>query len=141
LARIAASALVDQERTISGREEAIRDLALNASAVLEDFWATDDTLRKNAPIRQIQFNDMVAKRKADLLRVESSHPTFEERDFLCYSEPQIRKFAFDIRVLFLTDRAKHLAICTRCQTRLMSWTRLAENFDQCVFKHNGQVDA
>jgi hypothetical protein len=24
---------------------------------------------------------------------------------------------------------------------LKSWTRLAESFDQCVFKHNGQVDA
>jgi hypothetical protein len=92
-------------------------------------------------VRQIQFDDMVAKRKADLLRAESSRPSFEERDFACYSEAQIRKLAFDIRSLFLTDRAKHLAICTRCQIRLKSWTRLAESFDQYVFKHNGQVDA
>jgi hypothetical protein len=141
LAHIAASALVDRGRSFHGREDAIRYLALNASAVLEDLWATDDTLWKNVPVRHIQFDDMVAKRKADLFRVESIHPRFEERDFACYSEAQIQKFAFDIRILFLTDRVKHLAICTRCQTRLKSWTRLVENFDQCVFKHNGQVDA
>jgi hypothetical protein len=122
LAQIAASALVDQGRTFHGREDAIRYLALNASAVLEDLWATDDSLWKNAPARQIQFDDMVAKRKADLLKVESTRPSFEESDFACYSENEIRRFAFDIRSLFLTEHAKHLAICTRCQERLESWT-------------------
>jgi hypothetical protein len=72
----------------------------------------------------------LAKRKAALLRVESTHPNFEESDFACYSEDEIRRFAFDIRSLFLTDHAKHLAICTRCQTRLESWTKLvATNYD------------
>ena len=141
LAHIAAAALVDQGRTFQGREEAIRYLALNASAVLEDLWATDDTLWRNAPVRHIQFDDMVAKRKADLLKAESLQPSFEERDFACYSEDEIRKFAFDIRSLFLTDRAKHLAICTRCQTRLESWTKLVEKFEQSTAMHNGQADA
>jgi hypothetical protein len=141
LARIAASALVDQGKSFHGREEAIRYLALNASAVLEDLWATDDTLWKKAPVRQIQFDDMVAKRKADLLKVESTHPNFEERDFTCYAEDEIRKFAFDIRSLFVTDRARHLAICTRCQTRLESWTILVEKFEQSASTHNGQTDA
>ena len=141
LAHIAASALVDQGKTFQGREEAIRYLALNASAVLEDLWATDDTHWRNAPARQIQFDDMVAKRKADLLKVESTHPHFEERDFACYSEDEIRKFAFDIRSLFLTDRAKHLAICTRCQTRLESWTKLVEKFEQSTTTHDGRADA
>jgi hypothetical protein len=141
LAQIAASALVDQGRTFHGREDAIRYLALNASAVLEDLWATDDTLWKNAPVRHIQFDDMVAKRKADLLRDESAHPTFEEKDFACYSEGEIRRFAFDIRSLFLTDHAKHLAICTRCQTRLESWTKLVEKFEQSASRQNGRADA
>src|SRR5579871_2960374 len=91
LAQIAASALVDEGRTFNGRVDAIRYLALNASAVLEDLWATDDTLWKNAPVRHIQFDDMVAKRKADLLRNVSTHPNFEERDFACYSEGEIRR--------------------------------------------------
>ena len=141
LAHIAAAALVDQGRIFQGREEAIRYLALNASAVLEDLWATDDTLWRNAPVRHIQFDDMVAKRKADLLSAEPNHPTFAERDFACYPEDEIRKFAFDIRSLFLTDRAKHLAICTRCQTRLESWTKLVEKFEQSTSTHNGRADA
>ena len=141
LAQIAASALVDQGRTFHGREDAIRYLALNASAVLEDLWARDDILWKNAPVRHIQFDDMVAKGKADLLRDESAHPTFEEKDFACYSEGEIRRFAFDIRSLFLTDHAKHLAICTRCQTRLESWTKLVEKFEQSASRQNGRADA
>jgi hypothetical protein len=141
LAQIAASALVDQGKTFHEREDAIRYLALNASAVLEDMWATGDTLWKNAPARHIQFDDMVAKRKADLLRIESIHPHFEESDFACYSEEEIRRFAFDIRSLFLIDRAKHLAICTRCQARLESWTKLVEKFEQRTATHNGRPDA
>jgi hypothetical protein len=141
LAQIAASALVDRGSTFLGREDAIRYLALNASALLEDLWAMDDSLWKNAPTRHIQFDDMVAKRKADLLKVESSHPSFEECDFACYSEAEIRRFAFDIRSLFLTGHAKHLAICTRCQTQLESWTKLVEKFEQSASTPNGRVDA
>jgi hypothetical protein len=130
LAHIAASALVDQEKIFRGREDALRYLALNASAVIEDLWATDDSLWKNAAVRHIEFDDMVAKRRADLLKVESIRPHFEEKDFTCYSDDEVRTFAFDIRSLFLTDRAKHLAICTRCQTRLGSWTKLVEELEQ-----------
>ena len=141
LAQIAASALVDQGRMFYRREDAIRYLGFNASALLEDLWATDDTLWRNAPARHIQFDDMVAKRKADLLSAEPNHPTFEERDFACYSEEEIRRFAFDIRSLFLIDRTKHLAICTRCQARLESWTNLVEKFEQSTETHNGRPDA
>jgi hypothetical protein len=130
LAQLAASSLADQGRTFPGREEAIRYLALNASASLEDLWATDGMLWMGAPTRRIQFDDMVQKRKEDLLKLRSSQPPFEEADFTCYSEEEIRKFAFDIRSLFLTNRAKHVAVCTRCQSRLESWTKLVEKFDQ-----------
>ena len=141
LAKIARAALVDQGRTFRGREDAIRYLALNASAALEDLWAYDDTLWKNAPARYIEFPDMVAKRKADLLSDTSLRSSFGEGDFTCYSEEDIRRFAFDIRSLFLTNRAKHLAICARCQTRLESWTGLVEKFDQTVNTRNGRADA
>ena len=141
LAKIARAALVDQGRTFRGREDAIRYLALNASAALEDLWAYDDTLWKNAPARHIEFTDMVAKRKADLLSDTSFRSSFGEGDFTCYPEEDIRRFAFDIRSLFLTNRAKHLAICARCQTRLESWTRLVEKFDQSMSTRNGRADA
>jgi hypothetical protein len=141
LAKIARAALVDQDRTFRGREDAIRYLALNGSTALEDLWAYDDTLWKNAPARHIEFTDMVAKRKADLLSDASFRSSFEEGDLTCYSEEDIRRFAFDIRSLFLSNRAKHLAICTRCQTRLGSWTRLVEKFDQSMTTRNGRADA
>jgi hypothetical protein len=141
LAQLAASSLADQGRTFSGREEAIRYLALNASTLLEDLWATDDTLWKDAPARRIQFDDMVQRRKADLLKAQSIQPPFEEVDFTCYSEDEIRKFAFDVRSLFLTNRAKHVAVCTRCQTRLESWTKLVEKFDQSTPTHCERTDA
>ncbi len=141
LAQLAASSLADQGKTFPGREEAIRYLALNASALLEDLWATDDTLWKDAPARRIQFDDMVQKRMADLLKLQSIQPPFEEADFTCYSEDEIRKFAFDIRSLFLTNRAKHVAVCTRCQTRLESWTKLVEEFDQNTPTHCERADA
>jgi hypothetical protein len=141
LAKIARAALVDQGRTFLGREEAIRYLALNGSAALEDLWVDDDTVWKNAPARYIEFTDMVAKRKADLMSDASFRSCFEEVDFACYSEEDIRRFAFDLRILFLSNRAKHLAICTRCQTRLDSWTKLVEKFDQSMRLQNGRPDA
>jgi hypothetical protein len=141
LARIARAALVDQSRTLRGREDAIRYLALNASAALEDLWVDDDTVWKNSPARHIEFTDMVAKRKADLVSDASFRSAFEEADLTCYSDEDIRRFAFDLRILFLSNRAKHLAICTRCQTRLESWTRLVERFDQSMPTKNGRPNA
>ena len=141
LANIACAALADQGRTFREREEAVRYLALNASAALEDLWAYDDTLWKDAPRRTIEFEDMVAKRKAQLLNCDSRRSSFREVDFACYSEDEVRKFAFDIRSLFLTDRAKHLAICTRCQTRLETWTKLVDKFDKSIPTQPGRADA
>jgi hypothetical protein len=141
LANIARSALADQGRSFPGREDAIRYLALNGSAALEDLWAYDDTPWRNAPQRRIEFTDMVAKRKAELLSNASLRSSFEEGDFACYSEEEIRRFAFDIRSLFLINRAKHLAICTRCQGRLASWTRMVEKFDQSMPAQQGRPDA
>jgi len=132
LAQIAASALVDQGKSFHGREEAIRYLALNASAALENLWAADDTLWTNAPVRHIQFDDMVAKRKAELLTPGAARPTFQEKDFACYTEDEIRAFTFDVRKLFLTERARHLGICSRCLKRLDYWSRLVEQFDRAT---------
>jgi hypothetical protein len=141
VAKIARAALVDQGRAFRGREDAIRYLALNSSAALEDLWVDDDTLWKSAPARHIEFTDMVAKRKADLMSDPSVRSAFEQGDFTCYSDEDIRRFAFDLRILFLSNRAKHLAICPRCQTRLDSLTRLVEEFDQSMPTQNGRPDA
>jgi len=141
LAKIARAALADQRKSVEGREDALRYLALNASALLEDLWAQDDTLWVKAPIRQIHFDDMVVRRKAELLAAASAQPPFEEKDFACYTDDEIRAFAFDVRKLFLTERAKHLAICSRCQRRLEYWAGLVENFDRATPLQEGRADA
>lgn len=141
LANIARAALVDQTKSFHGREDAIRYLALNASALLEDLWAQDDTLWLNTPSRRLQFDDMVAKRKAELLTPAATRPPFQEKDFACYTEDEIRAFAFDVRQLFLTERARHLAICSRCQRRLEYWSGLVENFDRATPMPDGKADA
>jgi len=141
LAKIARAALADQRTSFGGREDALRYLALNASALLEDLWAEDDTLWVNAPSRGIHFEDMVARRKADLMATASARLSFEETDFSCYTDDEIRAFAFDVRKLFLTERAKHLAICSRCQRRLEYWAGLVENFDRAVPLQERRADA
>ena len=141
VAKIARAALADQRKWAGGREDAVRYLALNASALLEDLWAQDDSLWVKAPTRWIHFEDMVARRKAELLAAAFARPPFEERDFACYTDDEIRAFAFDVRKLFLTERAKHLAICTRCQRRLEYWSGLVENFDRSAPLQEGRADA
>jgi hypothetical protein len=141
LAKIARAALANQRKSVGRREDAVRYLALNASALLEDLWAEDDTLWVKAPTRRIHFGDMVAKRKAELLAAAPARPAFEEKDFACYTDDEIRAFAFDVRKLFLTERAKHLAICSRCQRRLEYWTGLVENFERAAPLEEGRADA
>jgi hypothetical protein len=118
LARIAQAPLVDQKTTFQGRQDAIRYRALNASALLEDRWAEADSRWLRTPARQIEFGDMLAKRQTALRRSEATRPAFEVKDFACYTEDEIRAFAFDIRKLLLTGRARHLAICARFERRL-----------------------
>jgi hypothetical protein len=141
LAKIARAALADQRKPVGGREDAVRYLALNASALLEDLWAQDDTLWVKAPSRLIHFEDMVTKRKAELLEGSSTRPPIQEKDFACYTDDEIRAFAFDVRKLFMAERAKHLAICSRCQRRLEYWSGLVENFDRATPLQEGRADA
>jgi len=94
-----------------------------------------------APSRQIHFEDMVARRKTELSVAASTRPPFQEKDFACYTDDEIRTFAFDVRKLFLTERARHLAICSRCQQRLEYWTGLVENFDRAAPLREGRADA
>ena len=141
LVKIARAALADQRKPVGAREDAIRYLALNASALLEDLWAEDDALWVKTPSRRIQFEDMVARRKAELLAAASARPPLQEKDFACYTDDEIRTFAFDVRKLFLTERAKHLAICSRCQQRLEYWSGLVDTFDRATPLKEGRADA
>ena len=129
LGAIALASLADQRRTFQNREAVIRYLALNASPRMEDLWASDDSEWFEAPKRRIEFPDMLAWRKEQLLRGDGP-PFLREQELICYSEDEIRRFGLDMRSLFLHDRPRHLAICSRCQTRLESWMKQLRDFDK-----------
>jgi len=84
---------------------------------------------------------MVTKRKAELLTPGAARPTFQEKDFACYTEDEIRAFTFDARKLFLTERARHLGICSRCRKRLDYWSRLVEQFYRATPAEKVREDA
>jgi hypothetical protein len=140
LGRIAIAGLADSGRTFRDREDVIRYLAFNASAGLEGLWALDDTAWIKAPARHVEFPDMVERRKEQLLAGKGT-PRMREEELRCYSDDEVRSFALDMRSLFIHDRARHLAVCTRCQTRLESWTKLLSEFDRNTFTRHGRADA
>jgi hypothetical protein len=140
LGTIAIAGVADSGRSFRDREDVIRYLALNASAEIEDLWATDDTAWTNAPARHVEFPDMVERRKEQLLE-EKGAPRLRQEDFCCYSDDEVRSFALDMRSLFIHDCARHLAICRRCQTRLESRTNLLNEFDRDSFTLHGRADA
>ena len=86
LAISAHAALADPGKWVGGREDAIRYLALNSSALLEDLWAEGDALWVKASSRRIHFENMAARRKVEPLAAASARPAFEEKDFTCYSD-------------------------------------------------------
>jgi hypothetical protein len=140
LGKIAIAGLADSGRTFRDREDIILYLALNASAEMEDLWATDDNAWTNAPARHIEFPDMLERRKEHLLAGKGTL-RMRDADFSCYSDDEVRSFALDMRTLFIHDRARHLAVCKRCQTRLESWTKLLSEFDRDTFTRHGRADA
>jgi hypothetical protein len=78
---------------------------------------------------------MIARRKEQLLAWKGTPPMREE-DFSCYSDDEVRSFT-----LFVHNRAHHLAVCTRCQTRIQSWTKLLSEFDRNTLTRHGRADA
>ena len=139
LGAIAIAGLGDQGRTFQNREAVIRYLALNASPRMEDLWVSDDSEWLEAQ-RRIEFPDMLAWRKEQLLR-EDGPPSLREQELICYSEDEIRRFGLDMRSLFLHDRPWHLAICSRCQTRLESWMKQLRDFDKQTLQLARRPDA
>ena len=140
LGSIAIAGLADQGRTFQNREAVLRYLALNASTGMEDLWAADDTDWFEAPARHIEFPDMVARRREQLLSGEGP-ANLRERDVACYSDDEVRAFALNMWSLFLHDRARHLVICSRCRSRLGSWTKLLRDFDKNTFPQQRRPDA
>jgi len=140
LGETAKAGLADQKTVFETREEVIRYLALNASTSIEDMWAADPTEWLEAPVRKIKFPDMVARRRDQMLHSQLA-PALKKEDLVCYTENEIRKFACDMRSLFLHDRSRHVAICKGCQKRLEAWTKIISDFDNKIVTETGRADA
>jgi len=107
---------------------------------MEELWVADATEWLGAPVRRIEFPDMVARRREQLLYGQLA-PALKEEDLVCYADNEVRSFACDMRSLFLHDRSRHLAICTVCQKRLEVWTRIFSDFDNKIATNKGRADA
>lgn len=119
LANVAAAAYVDAGSTFADRRSAIRYLAVNTSAKLEDYWAADDSLWIAAGNRMVQLSDVVAEQKGQILRDQESAIT--EHDLVCYSEDQIKHFAFNPDKFLLSGKTRHMPLCGYCQERIARW--------------------
>ena len=118
LAEMAAAALADSGAGIQNRKSAISYLALNASARIEDYWAEDDSLWRKAGTRLVVMPDVVADLKAVMIRNGRGEEAILESDLTCYSEDEVRCFAFHAGKFLLSGKSKHLALCGRCQERI-----------------------
>jgi hypothetical protein len=121
LAEMAAAALADSGGKIPNRKNAISYLALNASARIEDYWAEDDSLWRKAGSRLVAMPDVAADLKAVMIRNGRGEEAIFESDLTCYTEDEVRCFAFHAGKFLLSGKSKHLALCGRCQERIQGW--------------------
>ncbi len=132
LALLAAAALVDCDPGITDRRSAIRYLALNASARLEDYWAADDTLWKAAGARIVKLPDLFLEQKESLRRgsLEATHGPLTEVDLTCYTEEEVKHFAFNPDKFLMSGKTKHMPVCGYCQERVANWVQFAKDAEE-----------
>ena len=123
LANIGAAAYADRKTVVADRRSAIRYLAVNASAKLEDLWTADDSLWTKTGNRTVHLSDAVAELKEQMLRDKEAiaQNTVTEEDLACYSEEQIKHFAFNPDKFLLSGKTRHMPLCGFCQERIARW--------------------
>ncbi len=139
LALLAAAALVDCEPGISDRRTAIRYLALNASARLEDYWAEDDTLWTSAGPRVVKLPDLFLEQKESLRRgsLEAIHGPLTEVDLTCYTDEEVKRYAFNPDKFLMSGKTKHMPVCGYCQERVAKWVNFAKDAEERMMAQFG----
>lgn len=115
--------ILDTSTILSDRRSAIRYLAVNTSAKLEDYWVVDDSLWTKTGNRTVHLSDVVAEQKKQRLRDQEAitQNTVIEEDLACYSEDQIRHFTFNPDEFLLSGKTRHMPHCGFCQERIARW--------------------
>ncbi len=139
LALLAAAALVDCDPGITDRGSAIRYLALNASARLENYWAEDDALWKSAAPRVVKLPDLFMEQKERLRRgsLEAIHGTLTEVDLTCYTDEEVKRYAFNPDKFLMSGKKKHMPVCGYCQERVAKWVSFAKDAEERTMAHFG----
>jgi hypothetical protein len=139
LANVAAAAFADVQAVISDRRSAIRYLAVNASAKLEDYWATDDRPWHEAGDRIVELPDVVAEQKEQILRDKAAvaQGTVTEADLVCYTEEQIKHFAFNPDKFLLSGKTRHMPLCGSCQGKIAHWIEYVRKIEERMLSERG----
>ena len=124
-AEMAAAALADSEAGIQNRNGGIFYLALNASARIEDYWAEDDSLWRKAGSRLVAMPDVVADVKAVMIRNGRGEEAIPESDLTCYTEDEVRCFAFHAGKFLLSGKASILLFVDAARSVSKGWIELA----------------
>ena len=132
LANIAIAAYVDQDAMITDRRSAIRYLAINTSARLEDYWAENDSLWTKAGNRTVHLPNVVAEQKSDILQCRASglNSVVTQEDLVCYSQQEIKLFAFNPDRFLLSRKSMHMALCGLCQRQIARWIEYVRNAEE-----------
>ena len=135
LANIAIAAYVDQDAVIDDLPSAIRYLAINASARLEDYWVADDSLWSKAGNRTVSLPDVVAGQKSAILQGRASvfNTPLTQEDLVCYSDQEIKHFAFSPNRFLLSRKFIHMALCGLCQRQIARWIEYVINAKERLF--------
>jgi hypothetical protein len=139
LANIAIAAYVDQDAMITDRRSAIRYLAINTSARLEDYWAANDSLWTKAGNRMVHLPDVVAEQKVEIIqdRAAGFNTAVNEEDLVCYSEREIKHFAFNPEAFLRSGKTRHLVLCRFCQGRIAQWIEFVRHTEERLMLEGG----
>lgn len=131
LATVAAAAYADTTCGAMDREASIRYLAVNASAKLEDLWAENDSLWIEAGTRTVELTDVVKDMKAHILEGQKSfcEAQITEEDLTCYTDDQVKHFAFNPDRFLLSGKTKHMPLCGLCQERTAGWVKKVKDLE------------
>ena len=132
LTNMAIAAYVDQDALITDRISAIRYLAINTSARLEDYWVADDALWMKTGIRRVNLPDVVEEQKSDILQCRASvfNTPVTQEDLVCYSEQEVKLFAFNPDRFLLSGKSMHMALCGLCQRQIARWIEYVRNTEE-----------
>ncbi len=83
----------------------------------------------------VRLSDVVAEQKEQILRYKvaiSSH-TITPADLECYTEEQIKHFAFNADKFLLSGQTRHLPLCGRCLERIGYWVEYVRRTEERIY--------